>query len=105
MHSFPNVVQIDRLGPKTVRVFFEDGAVIDMSPLWLSKEMGVAIIDQGCAVRFGSGSRLEVSAWTLREYPGVLWSKAPGVGAYPGQTWIWGKIKQEKIPYPRAQAT
>lgn len=101
MHSFPNVTQVDRLGPRTVRVFFIDGAAIDISPSWLSPRMKVEIIDQGIAVKFGKGPMSEVSAWTLREHPGILKFRAPGVGVYPGQVWRHGKIKKEKIPFPR----
>jgi hypothetical protein len=85
MYRIPNVAEINRLSARKVRFFFDDGAVIDMIVPWLFERKKIRIIHQGAAVKFGEGPMSEVSSWALRERPGVVFFKAPGVGLFPGQ--------------------
>jgi hypothetical protein len=85
-YRIPNVAEINRLGARKVRFFFDDGAVIDMVILWLFSKQKIQIIDQGAAVKFGSGPMAsEVSSWALRERAGTVVFTAAGVGLFPGQ--------------------
>jgi hypothetical protein len=77
------VAEINRLGARKIRFFFDDGAVIDMIIPWLFSKQKIRIIDQGAAVKFGPTS--EVSSWALRERAGTVIFKAAGVGLFPGQ--------------------
>jgi hypothetical protein len=86
--DFPIVAQVDRLSSRKVKVFFTDGAVIEMCiPVKAAK--CIRIIDGGAAVKFGAGLLSEVSAWTLRERPGLVIARAPDRKMYPGQVWAY----------------
>jgi hypothetical protein len=92
---FPVVAQVDRLSPKKVKVFFTDGAVIEMRiPVGEAKR--IRVIDQGLAVKFGAGPMSEVSAWTLRERPGLVLARAPGRKLYRGQVWAYARVKRHR---------
>jgi len=82
---FPIVAQVDRLSARKVRVYFTDGAVIEML-IPVARAPRVRIIDGGLAVKFGAGPLSEVSAWTLRERSGrVLFKPARNPKLFPGQ--------------------
>jgi hypothetical protein len=88
--DFPIVAQVDRQTPCKVRVYFTDGAVIDMRiPVREAKR--IRIIDGGAAVKFGAGPLSEVSAWTLRERAGCVIARAPSSRLFPGQFWAYAR--------------
>ena len=87
--SFPIVAQIDRLSARKIRVYFTDGAVIQMT-IPVPRASRIRIIDGGLAVKFGAGPLSEVSAWTLREREGrVLARAANAPKLFPGQVYAY----------------
>jgi hypothetical protein len=86
--DFPIVAHVDRQTPRKIRVYFTDGAVIEMLiPVREAKR--IRIIDGGAAVKFGAGPLSEVSAWTLRERAGLVIARAPASKLFPGQVWAY----------------
>ena len=93
---FPIISHLDRMSRCVVRLSFTDGAVIDIR-IPVKKAGVIRVIDGGAAVKFGAGPRSEVGAWALREWPGLVIFKAPDVGVYPGQTWLYGRAVKERV--------
>ena len=93
---FTIVSQLERLSARKVRIGFTDGAVIEMLiPVQVAKR--IRIIDQGLAVKFGSGPMSEISAWTLRERAGRVIAIAPRAPKlFPGQVHVYAKKRSAR---------
>jgi hypothetical protein len=84
----PLVAELRRTGARKVLLYFTDGAVIEMI-IPVRTAHRIRIIDQGLAVKFGAGPLSEVSSWTLRERPGLVWARDASKRMFPGQRWAF----------------